>query len=62
MIGLTSKPNWWQQLCNEQRTQATNYEEQAFWQGLSTLFDQQIQRQKQLQGQIDGQLWDHQSW
>lgn len=62
MLVLKSKPNWRQQLFKEQRTHATSYEEQAFWQGLSTLFDQQIQRQKQLQGQIDCQLWDHQSW
>lgn len=53
---------WLEQLINEQLQHVTTYEEKALLETTKTLLDEQQQRIEQLQGEIDGRLWNHKEW
>ncbi|WP_390405220.1 hypothetical protein [Lacticaseibacillus jixiensis] len=53
---------WLMQEAKRQQTQATTFDQQAFYQELARFIKEQSKRIDQAQGRLDGELWDHTQW
>ena len=49
--------NWMIETINHLKQQTSNYDDQAFYQELSVLINEQQQRYDQMSGELDGRMW-----
>lgn len=62
MIRLNENRQWIIQEIDHLINQEPQYENRAFLIGLKNLIHEQVVRSDQMQGEIDGRLWDHVNW
>ncbi|KRL58828.1 hypothetical protein [Latilactobacillus fuchuensis] len=57
-----TEENWLQQQIQQLQSQATTYEDQAFYQALGQVSHELAQRIEQRQGELDGRIWNATKW
>lgn len=62
MIRLNENRQWIIQEIDHLIKREPQYENRAFLIGLKNLIHEQAVRSDQMQGEIDGRLWDHDNW
>lgn len=53
---------WTQQQLNKLISESRDFEEQAFYQVLQDTMTEQVKRIDQLQGEVDGRVWNTENW
>ncbi|MFV0559406.1 MAG: hypothetical protein ACK5NA_01645 [Enterococcus sp.] len=53
---------WLEQQLENQIKQAAAYEDRALMEATKRLIEEQQRRITQLEGEIDGRLWNHKAW
>lgn len=53
---------WTRQQINKLINESQDFKEQAFYQALQDTMTEQFQRIEQLQGEVDGRVWNPEKW
>lgn len=54
--------NWYQDLIEQEKNSAAEYEKRALLQYVSEYLVELDKRIEQKEGQLDGELWNHEEW
>ncbi|KRK95787.1 hypothetical protein [Companilactobacillus futsaii] len=59
---MSETGQWLSQTVSDLSTKQTQYENRAFLVAMKKVIEEQNKRQAQLEGEVDGRLWNHEQW